>query len=254
MYDANTTAARIASARRELGFTQEELAQQLGVTAQAISKWERGLSLPDISLLLALSRILHSSLEQLPDDETAPSVPIKQMSDYDHIMESLAPLRYDHLLLHIGIGIAKQCAPEEMAHIKAIRALILTDTGVLLPAIRIMDDDSLADGACQLTSYGEAIWEHTYAKPADTSFKDIASEVENAIRKNLPLFVNRHMILLLVENLRNHLPYCVEGVVPERISLTELTRHCRSLVAEGKSIRNLPGILSDLEDRLDTAI
>ena len=42
---------RLSEARKEKGFTQAELARRLGVTAQAVSKWERGNAYPDIELL-----------------------------------------------------------------------------------------------------------------------------------------------------------------------------------------------------------
>lgn len=43
---------RIAALRRKRGWTQEKLAQQLGVSAAAVSKWETGAAYPDIALLL----------------------------------------------------------------------------------------------------------------------------------------------------------------------------------------------------------
>ncbi|MEK3732659.1 methyltransferase domain-containing protein [Paenibacillus sp. FSL M8-0334] len=51
--------------RKEQGLTQERLAQQLGVTFQAVSKWENGQSLPDVSLLPELSRQLAVSMDRL---------------------------------------------------------------------------------------------------------------------------------------------------------------------------------------------
>ena len=41
--------------RREKGWTQKDLAERLYVSDKAVSKWERGLSLPDVSLLLPLA-------------------------------------------------------------------------------------------------------------------------------------------------------------------------------------------------------
>lgn len=43
--------ALIARLRKEKGMTQQELAAQLGITDKAVSKWERSLSCPDISIL-----------------------------------------------------------------------------------------------------------------------------------------------------------------------------------------------------------
>ena len=44
--------------RKELHYTQKDLADMLYVTDRAVSKWERGISVPDIATLLQLSRIL----------------------------------------------------------------------------------------------------------------------------------------------------------------------------------------------------
>ena len=43
--------SKLAECRRNKNFTQEELANRLGVTPQALSKWENGLSSPDISMI-----------------------------------------------------------------------------------------------------------------------------------------------------------------------------------------------------------
>jgi transcriptional regulator with XRE-family HTH domain len=51
--------------RKELGCTQKELAKKLFVSDKAVSKWERGLSLPDISLLIPLAAILEVSVTEL---------------------------------------------------------------------------------------------------------------------------------------------------------------------------------------------
>lgn len=46
---------QILRLRKDKGFTQEELAQELGVTAAAVSKWEKGYTLPDVLMLCALA-------------------------------------------------------------------------------------------------------------------------------------------------------------------------------------------------------
>ena len=50
--------SRICKYRKEKGMTQEELAGHLGVSSQAVSKWENDISCPDISLLPQLARVL----------------------------------------------------------------------------------------------------------------------------------------------------------------------------------------------------
>ena len=49
--DNNKIGKFIASRRKEKGLTQQELGNNLFVTDKAVSKWERGLSLPDITII-----------------------------------------------------------------------------------------------------------------------------------------------------------------------------------------------------------
>ena len=68
----------IACYRRKLGLTQEALAQRLGVTNQAVSKWESGQSCPDIALLPVLADLFGITIDELfgreaPQAEPAPA-------------------------------------------------------------------------------------------------------------------------------------------------------------------------------------
>ena len=63
--DAQKTGALIAQARRDRGLTQKELSQALHVSAQAVSKWERGLNFPDLALLEPLGDCLGLSVSEL---------------------------------------------------------------------------------------------------------------------------------------------------------------------------------------------
>lgn len=59
----------IATCRKEKGITQENLAEKLYVTDRAVSKWERGISLPDASKMLDLCRILGITVNELLNGE-----------------------------------------------------------------------------------------------------------------------------------------------------------------------------------------
>lgn len=63
--DARKIGAFIAAARRARGLTQQQLAEQLGVTNRAVSKWETGQGLPDIALLPALAAALGVTADAL---------------------------------------------------------------------------------------------------------------------------------------------------------------------------------------------
>ena len=59
----------IASCRKNKKLTQEQLAEKLFVTNRAVSKWERGLSLPDADKMLDLCNILGINVKELLNGE-----------------------------------------------------------------------------------------------------------------------------------------------------------------------------------------
>ncbi len=60
-----TPGSTIAYYRRLYSMTQEELSKKLNVSAQAVSKWEQGLSAPDISLLPLIADVFNISVDEL---------------------------------------------------------------------------------------------------------------------------------------------------------------------------------------------
>lgn len=66
-----TLGAAIASLRKEKGMTQLELAEQMGVTDKAVSKWERNLSCPDVASLPKLAQTLGVTVDELMYNRTA---------------------------------------------------------------------------------------------------------------------------------------------------------------------------------------
>ena len=60
-----TLGERIQALRRERGMSQEGLAEVLGISRQAVSKWEKGLSCPDTGNLLALAELFGVSADEL---------------------------------------------------------------------------------------------------------------------------------------------------------------------------------------------
>ncbi|MDE5721163.1 MAG: helix-turn-helix domain-containing protein [Clostridia bacterium] len=60
-----TTGEKIAKCRREAGLTQTELAEKLGVTRQAVSRWESDFSFPETDKLLSMSKLFGCSVDWL---------------------------------------------------------------------------------------------------------------------------------------------------------------------------------------------
>lgn len=78
----NTIGQFIAQMRKEKNITQKELARQLHITDKAVSKWERGLSCPDITLLTSIADILGVTTSELLNGARAEAVsPANQNTD-----------------------------------------------------------------------------------------------------------------------------------------------------------------------------
>ena len=63
--DMKMVGAQIARLRKEKGLTQNDLGDRLGVSFQAVSKWERGETLPDTAILLDLANALETSVDHI---------------------------------------------------------------------------------------------------------------------------------------------------------------------------------------------
>jgi len=89
--------SKIASKRKAIGLTQEQLAEQLHVTRQTLSKWESNLSKPDIDSLKILATIFGCSVESLLDEEEQPQATDKPTQ---------TPVKYPHVfgILSIVLG------------------------------------------------------------------------------------------------------------------------------------------------------
>ena len=132
-----TIGHRIAMKRRQRGMSQEILAEKLGVSSQAVSKWENDISCPDISLLPDLAKLLDISLDQLltgKNDEVqmlqqAQRKPLDQLTLRVHI-ESAAG---DKVQVNLPMTLVKVCVemdvdilPKYANRMDALQALDLS--------------------------------------------------------------------------------------------------------------------------------
>ncbi len=95
---------KLFSLRKRQGMTQAELSEAINVSRQAISKWEMGTAVPDVSNMLALSRVFHVSVDYLVNDE------MENESDAPVVRATAAvfKINYQYILLRViaAIGIA----------------------------------------------------------------------------------------------------------------------------------------------------
>lgn len=101
------TGKKISSLRKEKNFTQKELAEKLHVSDKAVSKWERGLNYPDLTLLPEIANILETSVTDLLGLENR--IPDSTIEVINEIAQSekkqMIKIIQDYLLLTIILGV-----------------------------------------------------------------------------------------------------------------------------------------------------
>ena len=129
---------KIYTLRRKNGLSQEQLAEKIGVSRQAISKWESGASIPELEKLKALSECFRVTLDELTGEEAASDdAPRGSQSDTPRpdkgaerkIGIGLCLLGAFCLLL---TGILMVLQPSAMEQISGSSAITLNGTGLLM--------------------------------------------------------------------------------------------------------------------------
>lgn len=110
----------IVSLRKEKGMTQLELAEKMGVTDKAVSKWERDLSFPDISSIPKLAEIFEVSVDDLMQVKTK----TKETPPNNKINE-IIPLALNGVALAMGIAVVVLLFLNEIETNLAIRMLAI---------------------------------------------------------------------------------------------------------------------------------
>lgn len=92
----------IATCRKENGYTQAALAEKLGITDRAISKWETGKSLPDASIMLELCNVLGINVNELLSGERLAMEHYQENAENNLIAMKQADENMEHKLHIIG--------------------------------------------------------------------------------------------------------------------------------------------------------
>ena len=135
-------AEKIAQLRRQNGWSQEELASQLGVSRQAVSKWEGGTSLPDLDKILKMSALFSVTTDYLLKDELEqPDVP--------------APVQTDEPAAEPCRTVTLDEANEYLDTVQAVRSKMAAGVGLcILSPICLLQLAVLADGTPNEDRFG----------------------------------------------------------------------------------------------------
>lgn len=237
----------ISTARQNRKLTQEEFAARLGVTPQAVSKWERGSGLPDISLLPGICTILNIEANRLLgiDCQT-----IAENNDPAAEQEIRNHLIAEPLAITFGSGLIPCIAAGlKTDYVNKCRRELAGKTGMLLPLLRLRDDSALAPCQMQITSYDVILYQTVFDSASDDLYPKIIDLAVSECRAHYDTILNKQLTKAIIDNVKLLFPGVADGLVPERISYLEVTEYLREIVRRQGSIRDMIHILEDLERR-----
>ncbi|MBR5536892.1 MAG: helix-turn-helix domain-containing protein [Clostridia bacterium] len=162
--DAKKTGGLIAQARKEKGLTQQQLAERLHISHTTVSKWERGLGFPEVSLLEPLAAALGLTLTELFRGEAG-----KPMPETEVVAEQ-----------------AIQAAENDLRRSKRQTRIALWTTGIILLS-------------ALLWIVGSLFWEK-YAAPFDLDLRGAYQSIQIPVDDYGGSWESGHCIQLGVQN------------------------------------------------------
>lgn len=241
---------KISECRQNRNMTQEVLAGRIGVTPQALSKWERGISYPDIPLLAQLCQVLDISADYLLGvdkkliTEDAKDVAWEEVfTNLQRCLEpvvlifsqELVPLFVDNSFVNEVVELRKE----------------LSKDGILLPVVRLMDDVNLEPGEFMVLAYQNVLWAETLERiEFGTTMEYIVNRLGEVVRSQYFEIINPDLIKQLTDNLEQCSPALIKEIVPERISYGLLTEVMKGFLRRGNGMVYLEKVIEYLDNEL----
>ena len=215
-------ADKIIQLRKKSGWSQEELAAQMGVSRQSVSKWESGQSIPDLDKILKLSALFNVSTDFLLKDELSDApVAVDQAPEADAVVRTVSMEEADAFLT-----LQAQAAPKIALGVSLciLSPMLLIYLGALSDVeggYRVSEAVAMAVGLPVLLlvvvgavalflRYGRPLERYDYL---DKEAIELAYGVERVVRKRYGAMVKRHTTRLIAGT-----ALCILAAVPLFVS------------------------------------
>lgn len=113
-----TLGKKINELRKQRNMTQDELAERMGVSPQAVSKWETDLSIPDLPVLISLADFFHLSLDELvrEKEDQVQLLPPEQRKDINDMLlrVNIQSIDGDTVRVNLPLALVKIAADMKM--------------------------------------------------------------------------------------------------------------------------------------------
>lgn len=250
MNELNNFGQRVSEFRKNKNMTQEELAMRLGITPQALSKWERNQSLPDVALLSDICQVLDVSSDCLlgvkqtqrlteNSDESA------QNEILNNLNGALEPLE-----LALGTKVVSLFVDNSfVAKMIDIRKK-LSREGILMPIVRVLDYAELDEMEFMVLASHKVLYAEKLSGITDETLEYIMKKFYETVKLRYADIITPDIVKCMVDNLRKKYPAIIDGIVPQKISYAVLTEVARNIMNRGDGVVYLPKIIEYLESAL----
>lgn len=234
----------ICQYRQSRKMTQDEFASRLGVTPQAVSKWERGNGLPDVSLIEGICSVLEISADTLlgiSEKVVESGNPMEDAEIKTNLIAEPLVIEFSETLVELI------CEGLKTSLVQESRKRLARENGLLLPIIRFMDNCNLEKNSYRILVYGETVF-HGVVEPDDTHFYEtVIKDIEDYCRTNYAKVINKSIVKTMIDNLKNQYPGVADGMIPEQISYLKVEMKLKEILEAGESIKDLIHIIENLE-------
>lgn len=236
----------ISKCRQDRKLSQEEFATRLGVTPQAVSKWERGGGLPDVALVGGICRVLGISADELLGLDESRVVENGSPVMTREIKNSMFS---EPLVIQFGMGLVP-CFAEGMKtdYVYQKRKELAYEAGILMPLLHVRDHGMLEETEVQILSYDKVLWQETLEKTDENTFYYVINRMVQLCREHYDRILNKHLVKIMIDNIKEQYPGAAEGLIPERISYLQVLRKLQEVLREKGNIRDMLHILEELEE------
>ncbi len=236
---------RICQYRQLRKMTQEEFASRLGVTPQAVSKWERGNGLPDVLLLAGICKVLGIGADTLI------GLDVSMVENGNALAEAEIKnnLIAEPLLLEFG----KELIPAVCDGLKGdlvnrARIDLAKRKGYLLPILRVRDNIELEPWEYQIVIYGKGIFQGCLSAEEQHLFEIMVETVARICEEHYDIILNKQLVKTMVDNLKERYPGIADGLVPEKISYLQVMRVLQDKARKREDIKDFIHILEEMEE------
>lgn len=241
---------RISECRQNMNLTQEELAGRVGVTPQALSKWERENSFPDITLLADLCQILGVSADYLLGIEKKLIVEDDKDENWQEVWSSLQRCLEPVVLIFSQELVPLFVDNSFVDEVTNLRKELAKD-GILLPVVRLMDDINLEPGEFMVLAYQNVLYAETLERiEFGKTMEYIVAQLGMVVRRQYYEIINPDMVKQMVDNLEESRPALIRGIVPERISYGLLTEVLKEFLKRGNTTVYLEKVIEYMDSAL----